>query len=71
MELRDVLASNVRRRRKNLGLTQEELAYRADIDRTHVSKIERRLHSPTVDVLERLASALETTPANLISEAGA
>lgn len=66
MELRDVLAANVRRRRRRLGISQEELASRADIDRTHVSKIERRIHSPTVDVLGRLAEALETEACELL-----
>lgn len=71
MELRDILAANLRRRRDALGFSQEELADRAQIDRTHVSKIERSVHSPTVDVLGRLARALDMSPAELISEAPA
>jgi transcriptional regulator with XRE-family HTH domain len=66
MELRDILARNVRRRREHLGLTQEEVAHRAGIDRTHVSKIERRVHSPTVEVLGQLAAALDVEPSELL-----
>jgi transcriptional regulator with XRE-family HTH domain len=66
MELRDILAANLRRRREGLGLSQEELADRAAIDRTHLSKIERRIHSPTVDVLGRLATALGVSAADLL-----
>lgn len=41
------------------GLSQELLAVDAAIDRTYVSRIERRLENPTVDVLERLADAMK------------
>ncbi len=71
MELRDILAANLRRQRGRLSLSQEELADRAEIDRTHVSKIERSIHSPTVDVLGRLATALGVSPADLLTERGA
>ena len=66
MELGAIVAKNVRRQRKRLGISQEELAHRADIDRTHVSKIERRIHSPSVDVLGRLAIALGVEPTELL-----
>lgn len=41
------------------GLSQEALAVDAEIDRTYVSRIERGLENPTVEVLERIASALD------------
>jgi transcriptional regulator with XRE-family HTH domain len=66
MELGEIVAKNVKRRRKHLKLTQEEVAHRADIDRTHVSKIERRIHSPTIDVLGQLATALDIDPIDLL-----
>jgi len=65
MELRRTLARNVVRQRKSLGLTQEaglsqeELAHRADIDRTYVSALERGVYGATIDVLEKLARALD------------
>ena len=37
MEIREVLARNLRKLRQAQGLSQEELAHRAEIDRTHIS----------------------------------
>lgn len=52
------MAANLRSARRRQGLSQEELAYRADIDRTYVSALERGVYGATIDVLERLARAL-------------
>lgn len=52
--------------RKEVGLTQEELALTADIDRTFVSMIERGERQPTVRVIFRLAAALRVSPSQLI-----
>jgi transcriptional regulator with XRE-family HTH domain len=66
MELREILARNVRRRRRALGLSQEELAHRAGIDRTYVSHIERSIHAVTIDVLDQLGLALDVAPGDLL-----
>jgi transcriptional regulator with XRE-family HTH domain len=66
MELRQILARNVRLRREAMGLSQEELAHRADIDRTYVSHIERSIHGVTIDVLGQLARALEIEAPDLL-----
>jgi transcriptional regulator with XRE-family HTH domain len=57
MGIREVLALNLRRRQA-LGLSQEELAHRADIDRTYVSALVRSVYAAGIDVLDRLARAL-------------
>jgi len=44
------------------GLTQEELAHRAEFDRNYVGNLERCKNSPTVDTLERLARVLDADP---------
>lgn len=59
MGTREILAANLRSARRRQGLSQEELAYRADIDRTYVSALERGVYAATIDVLERLARALD------------
>jgi transcriptional regulator with XRE-family HTH domain len=61
------VAANVRRARKAAGLSQEELAHEADVDRTYVSQVERAKRNITLVVLARLARALRTTPAALVS----
>ncbi|MBJ6127800.1 helix-turn-helix domain-containing protein [Microvirga splendida] len=66
MSIRDVLAKNVRRYRKAAGLSQEELAHRAEIDRTYISSIERSVYAATIDVVDRLAKALGVEAADLL-----
>ena len=40
------------------GLSQEGLAYDADVDRSYVGGLEREEENPTVEVLDRLAKTL-------------
>jgi transcriptional regulator with XRE-family HTH domain len=40
------------------GLSQEKLAYEADVDRTYVSALERSEYSATIDMVDKLAKAL-------------
>jgi transcriptional regulator with XRE-family HTH domain len=62
MKLRGVVAKNLRELRKAKGLSQEELADRATVDRNYVGMVERSENSVSVDVLEKLADALEVGP---------
>jgi hypothetical protein len=55
--------------RRQKGLSQEELAFRADFDRTYPSLLERALRTPTLKVIFHLALALEMHPALLVREA--
>lgn len=58
MDGRARVAWQVRRLRVERGLSQEALAVDAGVDRGYVSGIEQGAHNPTIDILERLASAL-------------
>lgn len=53
------LGQRIRERRKSLGLTQEELAARADIDRSYVGGVERGIRNLTFTVLCQICTALE------------
>jgi transcriptional regulator with XRE-family HTH domain len=66
MDLKDVLATNLRRIRHDKDLTQEALAERAELSPRYIGKIERASTSPTVTVLGRLAEALEVEPCELL-----
>lgn len=59
----------VRRRRKELGLSQERFAFDAEIDRTYVSGVERGVRNPTVKMVAKLAAALQTRPSRLFQAA--
>lgn len=52
--------------RKEVGLTQEELALSAGVERNFVSLIERGINQPTVRVLFKLATALGVAPSKLV-----
>lgn len=60
------LAGRVKARRKAIGLSQEALAFEAEIDRTYVSQIERSVGNPSLLVLCRLAKVLRLTVAELL-----
>lgn len=55
----------IRRRRRELDLSQEELAERAEMHRTYISDIERGIVNPSLEVIEKLTDALGTTVAEL------
>jgi transcriptional regulator with XRE-family HTH domain len=51
-----------------LGLSQEELAHGANIDRTYASQIERAIANPSLGVLCSLADVLQLTLSQLVGE---
>lgn len=59
----------LRAKRESLGVSQEALAERADVDRSYVSILERGLKSPTLETLEKICKALGTLPERVIEEA--
>lgn len=59
---------NVRRLRKERGLSQEELAGEAGIAMRHLGRIERGQGNPTVEILGKLAAVLEVHPSELLTE---
>ena len=67
MTIREILASNLRALRQARGLSQEELAHRANINRTYVSSLERCLYSATIDMVDGLAGILGVQAADLLN----
>jgi transcriptional regulator with XRE-family HTH domain len=65
-ELRLALSENIRILRGKRGLSQERLALEAGVDRTLVSKIERTIANPTLDVLAKLALVLDVPVVRLL-----
>jgi len=68
MDIREAFARNLRLLRQAKGLSQEELAHRADLDRGYISSLERSIYSPTIEVVDRLASVLEVDAAELLNK---
>jgi len=59
----------VRARRTELGLSQEELAERCELDRTYISGVERGRRNPTVQAVFRIAQGLGVPASDLVREA--
>lgn len=57
---------NLKYHRKKSGLSQEELASRAEVHRTQVSQLERAKHLPRLDTFVRLVGALGIPPEDLL-----
>ena len=57
----------VRAARMEQGIAQEELAALAEIERSHMGKIERGEHMPTLALILRIAAALNKSAADLIA----
>ena len=66
MKIREIFAHNLRAARQAKGLSQEELAHRADVDRTYISSLERRVYGASIDVVDRLASVLDMEASDLL-----
>jgi transcriptional regulator with XRE-family HTH domain len=66
MEIREVFARNLKALRLAKGLSQEELAHLADMDRTYISSLERCVYNASIDVVERLASVLGVAASDLL-----
>jgi transcriptional regulator with XRE-family HTH domain len=65
--LRNVLSTNIKSRRRSLGLTQEKLAERAHTATTYIAMIELEKKFPSVEMLEKIAAALEIDTPQLFS----
>jgi transcriptional regulator with XRE-family HTH domain len=67
MVVRERVASNLRRLRKTVGLSQEELAGRANVNRNYIGKLERKENSATTDMLAKLADVLGCDIVDLVA----
>lgn len=65
-EIGDALIANLKRLRKEKGLSQEDLSLRATLVRTHVHLIEKGQRFPNLDTVHRLAGALGVEPGELL-----
>lgn len=66
MDLRQVFATNLRRLRHARGLSQEDLAYEAEVNRTYLSKLEKGASYVGLEVMGKLAKVLDVEPARLL-----
>lgn len=64
--LRGTLAYNIRLFRFENGISQEELAFRSELDRTYISAVERCVWNVSLGNVEKIAGALQVEPWRLL-----
>jgi len=68
MNGRELVAWNIRRLRVAKDISQERLANEAGVDRTYVSRLERKMENPSVGILDKIAEALGAHVSELLLE---
>lgn len=68
MDMRQRVGNNVRKFRKERGLSQEAFAFECGLHRTYISGVERGIRNPTVLVLEQIATALHVPASRLLED---
>jgi transcriptional regulator with XRE-family HTH domain len=71
MDLRDVFAANLRRLRHEKGLSQDDLAYEAEVSRSYLSQLEKGAFYASLKIIGRLAEALGVEPDELLKRGAA
>jgi transcriptional regulator with XRE-family HTH domain len=66
MDLRDIFAANLRRLRNAKGLSQDDVAYEAEMSRSYLSKLEKGEFYASLKIIGRLATTLEAEPAEFL-----
>ena len=66
MDLREVFATNLRRLRHAKGLSQDDLAYDAEVSRSYLSQLEKGAFYASLKIIGKLARALNTEPAEFL-----
>lgn len=68
MDLREVFASNLRRLRHLKGLSQDDLAYEAEISRSYLSQLEKGQFYASLKIIGKLADVLEVEPMEFLRQ---
>lgn len=68
MDISSAFGKVLRQKRKEAGLTQEQLGLDANVQRNFVSLIERGVNQPTITVVFKLAEALGCQPSQLLND---
>ena len=61
MNVKELVGKRVKELRKNLTLSQEALAYKAEVDRTYVTDVENGRRNISIETLKKIIDALEVS----------
>lgn len=68
MDLRQTFANNLRRFRHAKGISQEDLAHQADVNRTYVSKLEKGVPYVGLEIIGKFADVLGVDPSEFLKK---
>jgi transcriptional regulator with XRE-family HTH domain len=63
-----IFGRTLRKFREKMGISQEELAFRSNLDRSYISLLERGRRKPTINTVFALADQLNVTPSEMIRQ---
>lgn len=66
--LREILSTNIKKYRATQNMSQEDLAFKCKLHRTYISDVERNVRNISIDNIEKIALALNVSPADLLKE---
>ena len=66
MDLRGPFATNLRRIRHERAISQDDLAYEAEISRSYLSQLEKGVFYASLKIIGKLADVLKVEPAELL-----
>jgi len=66
MDLKEAFAKVLRDLRSEKGVSQERLALDCGLDRTYISKLERKIHSPSLEAIFKIALILQVEPSEIV-----
>lgn len=66
VNLREILASNIKRYRAESGISQDEFAARCGLHRTYIGSVERQERNVTLETLSQLSQAMGVAAAELL-----
>jgi len=67
LDIKQKIGTRIKELRKKLGLSQEGLGYKAEVDRTYVTDVENGRRNVSVEILDRLIAALEVSVAEFFN----
>ena len=61
MDIKIKIGQRIKQLRKELGISQEALAYEAEVDRTYITDVENGRRNVSVEILEKIIKALKVS----------
>jgi len=68
MDITDIFARQTKKMRKEIGLSQEKLAFKANLDRTYIASIENKKRNVSIKTVEQIANALNIDICTLLNK---